>query len=303
MSLLLPALLAAAAASLARADPLTGGNITVLVFGDSWGSLGPSWHEIQDTFDAKGVKATVRSTAKGGTQACQWAAQGTPGMAMAVAAAKAFPEVNGKIDFVWYSLGGNDFAEKCVLVLPVLLLLLSVVVVLLHVVLMLLLLIAPLPFRWYQLCDRKAKTMAENLSCMERIAAVVTNCTSSMLTPFWKASPKTRVMQCGYDLSCMGSASNPKQCLPSNRIPFCKCNVSCSTEATVAWQKPLLEPLAAKFPLYTGLNVLGTVQAAGGVVGASTGHLVMTQGSPCELMTVHSGIAVVDSLLVIPPCC
>ena len=37
-------------------------------------------------------------------------------------------------------------------------------------------------------------------------------------------------------------------------------------------------------PQYTGLNILGTVQAAGGVPGAATGQPNMSVGSPCELM-------------------
>lgn len=63
--------------------------VTVLVFGDSWGSLGPGWHELQDMFNRHNVSAVVRSAARGGTQACQWAAQPT---SMVEAATKLFPE-------------------------------------------------------------------------------------------------------------------------------------------------------------------------------------------------------------------
>ena len=52
-----------------------GRNLSVLVFGDSWGALDPSWHALQDMFDRHGVNATVRSSAVGSTRACQWAAQ------------------------------------------------------------------------------------------------------------------------------------------------------------------------------------------------------------------------------------
>eukprot|EP01044_Picomonas_judraskeda_P018377 COSAG03_NODE_3633_length_1911_cov_1.755519_1_plen_56_part_10 len=30
--------------------PINASTVTVLVFGDSWGSLGPSWREVQDMF-------------------------------------------------------------------------------------------------------------------------------------------------------------------------------------------------------------------------------------------------------------
>lgn len=73
--------------------PINSSTLTVLVFGDSWGSLGPSWRALQDTFDRHGVDAVVRSSAVGGTQACQWAATGTngPGSALADAAKRLFP--------------------------------------------------------------------------------------------------------------------------------------------------------------------------------------------------------------------
>ena len=52
-----------------------------------------------------------------------------------------------------------------------------------------------------------------------------------------------------------------------------------------AWQPLLLEPLAARFPeRYTGINVLGTVQQAGGVANASVGSPNIHVGSPCSLM-------------------
>ena len=244
-------LLVVSACVAACADPMPGSsNITVLVFGDSWGSLGPSWHELADMFERHSVSATVRSTAIGGTQACQWAAQ-DDGAALANEAAKTFPEVQGKVDFVWYTLGGNDYAEK-----------------------------------GYQSCDQRASTMAANLECGDRLTGVITNCTRTMLKKMWAASPQTQVMQAGYDLPCMGTTHNPKQCLPSSRVPFCGSNVTCGIMTSIHWQKPLLEPLATEYPhLYTGLNILGTVQQAGGVAGASPGHPVMTMGSPCELMT------------------
>ena len=80
--------------------PTNSSVVNVLVFGDSWGSYGPSWREIQDMFDRHGVRAVVRSAAIGGTQACQWAegnhiGREGVGSALADAANKLFPELPG----------------------------------------------------------------------------------------------------------------------------------------------------------------------------------------------------------------
>lgn len=79
----------ASLALLLFAAPLHARNVTVLVFGDSWGSLGPSWHELVDVFAKHGVPATVRSSAVGGTRACQWASEP---QALNLEAAKQFPD-------------------------------------------------------------------------------------------------------------------------------------------------------------------------------------------------------------------
>jgi hypothetical protein len=62
-------------------------------------------------------------------------------------------------------------------------------------------------------------------------------------------------------------------------------NITCENTVTVYWQGPLMDPLKAKFPGYTGLNIVGAVQKAGNVTGAEVGKPVMDQGSPCGLMT------------------
>lgn len=134
-------------------------NKTVLVFGDSWGSLGPSWHEIQDMFDRHNVPAEVMSSARGGTQACQWA-KPDHGTSLALEAAKAFP--NGGPDYVWYTLGGNDLVDHT-----------------------------------YEQCSEDAATYEESLECLAAKTLVINNCTQLMLKELWKVYPKTKVMQCG----------------------------------------------------------------------------------------------------------
>jgi hypothetical protein len=80
-------------------------NVTLMVVGDSWGSLGPSYHELQAMFDRHGVGATVKSVARGGTTAGQWAKEGEK--VLIEAAEKLFPELADGPDYMWYSLGGN----------------------------------------------------------------------------------------------------------------------------------------------------------------------------------------------------
>jgi hypothetical protein len=168
--------------------PINSSAVTVLVFGDSWGSLGPSSKEVQDTFDRHGVYSVVRSAAVGGTQACQWSSKGSegPGSALADAAKQLFPELPDGPDHVWYTAGGNDFAEA-----------------------------------GYQRCSNAATTLAEALACAETLFKVVRNCTQSLLEYYWRQYPASRVMQCGYDLPCQTG-----RCVgvDDHRFSFCKAN-------------------------------------------------------------------------------
>eukprot|EP01051_Picozoa_sp_SAG22_P005099 SAG22_NODE_294_length_12872_cov_47.391372_7_plen_173_part_00 len=87
-------------------------------------------------------------------------------------------------------------------------------------------------------------------------------------------------MQCGYDLPCEAG-----RCIPAPRMPFCAKNVSCLDEVTVRWNEVFLGALNNKYRAsgrYTGINILGTMQKAGGVSGAAVGRPVVGLGSPCR---------------------
>jgi hypothetical protein len=223
-------------------------NVTVLVVGDSWGSLGPDWKELQDMFTRHGVNATVKSAAVGGTRACQWAEN--PNI-LKVEAQKLFPDISvgpnaTGPDFLWYTLGGNDLEDQS-----------------------------------YVACSSSAKSFAEQLACMETITKTITACSETMLDVYFKKYPASKVMQCGYDIPCLEG-----KCALESRDAYCGTNITCLNVATEYWQKPLLGPLEAKYPgKYTGLNILGTVQKAGGIPGAEVGKPVLDKGSPCDLMT------------------
>ena len=173
--------------------PINASTVTVMVFGDSWGSLGPGWHEIQDMFDRHNVSAVVRSAARGGTEACQWAESPT---SMVEEAAKLFPERKLKgPDFVWYTLGGNDFANHN-----------------------------------YQACSRAAQTIEDQKNCTDTLfTGLVTGCTRKLLEHYWQVYPHSKVMQCGYDIPCESGG-----CIHTDdsRVPFCKSNVTCMDEVS-----------------------------------------------------------------------
>jgi hypothetical protein len=219
-------------------------NTTVLVFGDSWGSFGPSYHEIQATFDRHNVSATVKSAAKGGTRACQWASDPT---SLLQAAQDLFP-TDGP-EFVWYTLGGNDLVDSDFLK-----------------------------------CSAGAKTDAQNMACFANNTAKVTKCTELLFDQFIAKFPEAKIMQCGYDFPCLEGSCGGPHGGGFSRNPYCNGDIACANKFTVRWQGLLLDPLTAKYPQYTGLNILGAVQKAGGVAGAEVGKPVMDQGSPCNLM-------------------
>ena len=118
-------------------------NVTVLVVGDSWGALGPNWKELQDMFARHGVGAEVKSAARSGTTACQWASNAA---IIKTAAQQLFPDVSvgpnaTGPDFVWYTLGGNDLVDKN-----------------------------------YENCSNSAKNITEQLACMDTVTKRVTDC-------------------------------------------------------------------------------------------------------------------------------
>lgn len=250
---MLPMLLAASA----LADPANHQkNITVMVVGDSWGSLGPSWHELVDMFARHNVTAKVRSAARGGTTACQWA-EPDHGDAFTLAAHQLFPNESTTPgwtgpDMVWMTLGGNDLVDK-----------------------------------GYQACQEKALLSANITAaklCLVTITGKISNCLDKLLVSYWAKFPQSKVMQCGYDIPALDGRCIEEAMV---RSPYCTHNKTCHTSLAEYWQTISISEFSKRYAgrPYTGLNVLGTVQMAGNVSGASVGHPVMGVGSPSKLMT------------------
>lgn len=234
------------------ADLASAANKTVFVFGDSWGDFGPSYRMVQDTLDHHAFGATVKSAAVGGTTACGWASKDN-GMALVNKARSTFPNAPDGPDYVWYTLGGNDLLGD----------------------------------NTFKRCAKGAKTFDNMLKCMEEATAKVMKCTETMLDNFFKAFPKSRVLQSGYDLPC-------EDLLCDLTVTgwydsgWCGFNSTCLNTMMERFQEYHLGGLSRKYaqPQYTVLNLLGTSQKAGGVAGADVGKPVLSQGSPCQWMAL-----------------
>lgn len=221
-------------------------NTTVLVFGDSWGDTGPTWKTISDVFERNDQSADVRSAAVGGTTACGWAEDPN---SLADASQSLFPELPDGPDFVWYTLGGNDLENEI-----------------------------------YQACSSGAGDFDGAVDCVRAETAKVNTCSATLMDAFFEAFPASRIMQCGYDIQCEDT-----KCIPSleARCPFCGNNLTCANSVGVKFQEYLVGGMQARYdePQYTGINIQGAVQVAGGVAGAAVGAPVLDQGAPCEWET------------------
>ena len=104
------------------------------------------------------------------------------GQALAAKALELFPETNGKVDFVWYTAGGNDLMADTE----------------------------------YHACENAIgdgahyhehpELYGEHMQCVQGVVTRTNACTSSLLDALFVQSPDTLVVQCGYDLPCMSPA-------------------------------------------------------------------------------------------------
>ena len=118
-------------------------------------------------------------------------------------------------------------------------------------------------------------------------------CTQTLLGRLWAAYPEAKVGQYGYEAPCLDG-----DCLAA-AAQFLGGSYCMSRYAGGTPQNCILRLLqyvqtiyvdalqaATPKPQYTGMNVLGAVQEASGVPGASAGHMNVTGGGArCEWMT------------------
>jgi len=235
-------------------------DISVMVFGDSYGDTGPTYHQVQKMFDERNIKATVRSSAVGGTAACFWAA-GDNGTAIVRHANKSFPELQDGPDFLWYTAGADDIWQSVD----------------------------------FQACEIKAKTWGDLLKCMRTEEARISDCSTKMLKIYTATYPKSKIMHSGYDVPCQNKVCRATF---SGLFDLHYCGeheasnrAGCNNHALYDFLNIYFDSMHKKFPVphYTTLFMMGTVQKAAGIPGADVGKPVINQTTKCswETLCVH----------------
>ena len=220
--------------------------LRVLVFGDSQGDTGPTAQTLADTLAEHNVSAKVVNKAVGGTLACGWAQDPD---ALSKAAESAFP-LRGP-DLVWYTAGGNDLAND----------------------------------EAYHRCLDGATTDDDAAACAAASVARFMPCTQMLFDNLWAKYPAAQVGQYGYEAPCMDG-----DCLAASAEflggSYCLSRYqggtpqNCILRLLQYVQSIYVDALQAATPKpkFTGINLLGAVQQASGVPGASAGHLNVTGG-------------------------
>ena len=124
--------------------------------------------------------------------------------------------------------------------------------------------------------------------------------TRVMLDRLFEERPHVQVFHFGYELlnwdSCLLCKAFGATELKGRGPHLCPdtTNVTCMTTAQATWlqRKYIDEGLADVYkdnPNYHGLNLLGTLQVAGGVAGASVGRPVMSEYSPEQYVRKATG--------------
>jgi len=225
--------------------------IKVMVFGDSFGELGPSYRALQDMFDQHDVAATVKNAAVGGTRACEWAGQQN-GMQMVNKAKGLFGYASP--DYVWYTLGANDIWADSE----------------------------------FQNCMQSAvgKDVSVVEQCLSDFNSKLFDCHSILFDNFYKAYPNAKIVQHGYEIPCASSL-----CLRTVVGKFsggyCGSNITCSNSFLQEWNAKHLDGLQARYPkpAYTAAPLIGAAQKASKVPGADYNKPVVTASVRCDWET------------------
>eukprot|EP00966_Prymnesium_polylepis_P110077 2547107-Prymnesium_polylepis.1 len=140
----------------------------------------------------------------------------------------------------------------------------------------------------------RTKAYKEPITCLQRLALRVL-----------ALNPEAHIVQMGYDLTCRVEHGLPMEpfsttfpqnltraacpsCLPCQIKDELRNQASCKNHALMSLQdalEQLVRPQVLRYKrrgtgTYSVFNLQGTLQAAGGVPGASTGHPVVSEPSP-----------------------
>jgi len=128
--------------------------------------------------------------------------------------------------------------------------------------------------------DASAK-LARGVPIPQIVAEAIAD-TSAFLRPLFAVNNRIRVVQFGYDLLTFSLGICPAAGLAL--FPHCLLNTECINRDFVQLQFAYVEALSRLFPQHDNVNLLGSMQQAGGIPGASPGFPVMSQYSPNHLM-------------------
>jgi lysophospholipase L1-like esterase len=136
---------------------------------------------------------------------------------------------------------------------------------------------------WLTIGGNDAKNELPFGVTVDQVIKELFNRTSAFLDPLFKANPNIKVVQFGYDIMTFGKGIICP-IMGEAILPKCNLNTTCINTQFVRLQSEYVAALDKKYPRHNTVNILGTLQAAGNVPGASTGHPNLAYYSPSNLM-------------------
>jgi lysophospholipase L1-like esterase len=136
---------------------------------------------------------------------------------------------------------------------------------------------------WLTIGGNDAKNELPFGVTIDKLIQELINRTSTFLDPLFKANPSIKVVQFGYDILTF---SKGLICPAMGKVilPKCNMNTTCINTNFIRLQNDYVTAMDKLFPRHNTVNLLGTLQAAGKIPGASIGHPNLAYYSPDKLM-------------------
>lgn len=231
-----------------RKDP-----IRVITFGDSFIGF-PGWLMLERMFLRHGVDARLKRLWKSDTSSCYWAKQ----IDLTVSALQL--KMGKKVpDYMWLSLGVNDFDEREIYI-P------------------------------YKQCAKHSSSYAEARECMNIVRQGGMPCLSALVERFWTLWPDMKIYQNNYELPSWDGPCS----IWNTRFPYCRMNVTCVQSLMREYALETIDLTTREWGhtgKYTHFYIAGTLQAGAsslkGAAGsvpfdASPGNPDITRGTPIQ---------------------
>lgn len=136
----------------------------------------------------------------------------------------------------------------------------------------------------FQMCTRKAKSIEEAEGCTDVATNRVRKCTEKLFDNYWKAFPKSKVMQVTYDVPCENAACRGVDA--GFLGGYCGSNITCLNTMAVHWVSDYIGTLSKKYaePSYTAVHIEGVGQKVEGDVKADVGVPDLDRSGVCDKM-------------------